>query len=52
MTARPTKLALEDDTFPTGRAFGEVVFNNIIGFQEVLTNPTDTGQTVCITYTS
>jgi carbamoyl-phosphate synthase small subunit len=58
MTARPAKLALEDGTIYTGRAFGasgerfgEVVFNtSMTGYQEVLTDPSYTGQIVCMTY--
>jgi carbamoyl-phosphate synthase small subunit len=52
------KLALEDGTVYTGRAFGatgekfgEVVFNtSMTGYQEVLTDPSYTGQIVCMTY--
>jgi len=52
------KLALEDGTVFTGRAFGahaetngEVVFNTIMtGYQEVLTDPSYTGQIVTMTY--
>lgn len=52
------KLALEDGTIFTGRAFGalgrrwgEVVFNtSMIGYQEVLTDPSYRGQIVCMTY--
>jgi carbamoyl-phosphate synthase small subunit len=58
MTARQAKLALEDGTVYTGRAFGasgetfgEVVFNtSMTGYQEVLTDPSYTGQIVCMTY--
>src|SRR5689334_3812535 len=58
MTARPAKLALEDGTVYSGRAFGasgekfgEVVFNtSMTGYQEVLTDPSYTGQIVCMTY--
>jgi carbamoyl-phosphate synthase small subunit len=58
MTARLAKLALEDGTVYTGRAFGasgerfgEVVFNtSMTGYQEVLTDPSYTGQIVCMTY--
>jgi carbamoyl-phosphate synthase small subunit len=52
------KLALEDGTVFTGRAFGatgerfgEVVFNtSMTGYQEVLTDPSYKGQIVCMTY--
>jgi carbamoyl-phosphate synthase small subunit len=52
------KLALEDGTVCTGRAFGapgetagEVVFNtSMTGYQEVLTDPSYTGQIVTMTY--
>ena len=52
------KLALEDGTVYTGRAFGaagektgEVVFNtSMMGYQEVLTDPSYTGQIVTMTY--
>jgi carbamoyl-phosphate synthase small subunit len=52
------KLALEDGTVYTGRSFGatgdkfgEVVFNtSMTGYQEVLTDPSYTGQIVCMTY--
>jgi len=52
------KLALEDGTVYTGRAFGaaaesagEVVFNtSMTGYQEVLTDPSYTGQIVTMTY--
>jgi carbamoyl-phosphate synthase small subunit len=52
------KLALEDGTVYTGRAFGatgerfgEVVFNtSMTGYQEVLTDPSYKGQVVCMTY--
>src|ERR1700752_3524868 len=52
------KLALEDGTVFTGRAFGapgetfgEVVFNtSMTGYQEVLTDPSYAGQIVCMTY--
>src|SRR5215208_4070009 len=54
----PAKLALEDGTVYTGRAFGapgetlgEVVFNtSMTGYQEVLTDPSYTGQIVTMTY--
>jgi carbamoyl-phosphate synthase small subunit len=57
MTA-PAKLALEDGTVYTGRAFGasgetfgEVVFNtSMTGYQEVLTDPSYRGQIVTMTY--
>lgn len=52
------KLALEDGTVFTGRAFGatgerfgEVVFNtSMTGYQEVLTDPSYKGQIVAMTY--
>src|SRR5688500_7617405 len=52
------KLALEDGTFFTGRAFGhpgttevEVVFNtSMTGYQEILTDPSYKGQIVTMTY--
>ena len=52
------KLALEDGTVYTGRAFGaagetfgEVVFNtSMTGYQEVLTDPSYRGQIVAMTY--
>jgi carbamoyl-phosphate synthase small subunit len=58
MTASIAKLALEDGTVYTGRAFGapgetlgEVVFNtSMTGYQEVLTDPSYTGQIVTMTY--
>jgi carbamoyl-phosphate synthase small subunit len=54
----PAKLALEDGTVysgwafgATGEKFGEVVFNtSMTGYQEVLTDPSYTGQIVCMTY--
>jgi carbamoyl-phosphate synthase small subunit len=52
------KLALEDGTVFTGRAFGargeadgEVVFNtSMTGYQEILTDPSYNGQIVAMTY--
>lgn len=52
------KLALEDGTVYTGRAFGapgeitgEVVFNtSLTGYQEILTDPSYRGQIVTMTY--
>src|SRR3954454_11211111 len=52
------KLALEDGTIFTGRAFGgtgttqgEVVFNtSLTGYQEILTDPSYAGQIVTMTY--
>src|SRR3989337_3342099 len=52
------KLALEDGTVFTGRAFGhvgttegEVVFNtSMTGYQEILTDPSYKGQVVTMTY--
>jgi len=58
-TDRPlAKLALEDGTVFTGRAFGargttqgEVVFNtSMTGYQEILTDPSYKGQIVTMTY--
>src|SRR5438094_893662 len=54
----PAKLALEDGTVYTGRAFGaagetfgEVVFNtSMTGYQEILTDPSYRGQIVTMTY--
>ncbi len=58
MAAQVAKLALEDGTIYTGRAFGasgetfgEVVFNtSMTGYQEVLTDPSYKGQIVAMTY--
>src|SRR5262245_51803784 len=58
MSDRIAKLALEDGTVYTGRAFGafgerfgEVVFNtSMTGYQEVLTDPSYKGQIVAMTY--
>ncbi len=58
MTIEVAKLALEDGTVYTGRAFGasgerfgEAVFNtSMTGYQEVLTDPSYKGQIVCMTY--
>src|SRR5437016_4780722 len=55
---RELKLALEDGTVFTGRAFGaagssegEVVFNtSMTGYQEILTDPSYEGQIVTMTY--
>src|SRR2546421_12680253 len=52
------KLALEDGTVFTGKAFGapgtslgEVVFNtSMTGYQEILTDPSYAGQIVTMTY--
>ena len=52
------KLALEDGTVFTGKAFGsrgesdgEVVFNtSMTGYQEILTDPSYHGQIVAMTY--
>ncbi len=54
----PAKLALEDGTVYSGRAFGargetdgEVVFNtSMTGYQEILTDPSYHGQIVAMTY--
>lgn len=56
--SRICKLALEDGTVFTGRAFGaagtsegEVVFNtSMTGYQEILTDPSYKGQIVTMTY--
>ncbi|MFO0807136.1 MAG: glutamine-hydrolyzing carbamoyl-phosphate synthase small subunit [Gemmataceae bacterium] len=58
MADRLAKLVLEDGTVYTGRAFGsagerfgEVVFNtSMTGYQEILTDPSYTGQIVAMTY--
>ncbi len=58
MADEQAKLALEDGTVYTGRAFGargeaagEVVFNtSMTGYQEVLTDPSYKGQIVTMTY--
>jgi carbamoyl-phosphate synthase small subunit len=58
MSETIAKLALEDGTVYTGRAFGargetfgEVVFNtSMTGYQEVLTDPSYKGQVVAMTY--
>jgi carbamoyl-phosphate synthase small subunit len=58
MSSPLAKLALEDGTVYTGRAFGaagetsgEVVFNtSMTGYQEVLTDPSYKGQIVTMTY--
>src|SRR5438132_12810327 len=58
MSVLLAKLALEDGTVYTGRAFGargekygEVVFNtSMTGYQEVLTDPSYKGQIVTMTY--
>ncbi|GAC1617930.1 MAG: glutamine-hydrolyzing carbamoyl-phosphate synthase small subunit [Candidatus Acidiferrum sp.] len=55
---RPATLALEDGRVFNGRAAGavarrggEVVFNtSLTGYQEVFTDPSYTGQIVCLTY--
>ncbi len=55
---RPAKLALADGTIFTGHAFGadgevfgEVVFNtSLTGYQEILTDPSYSGQIVTMTY--
>ena len=57
-TEKVVKLALEDGTVFTGRAFGasgtsegEVVFNtSMTGYQEILTDPSYKGQIVTMTY--
>src|SRR5437764_7935203 len=58
MAEQVAKLALADGTVysgwafgATGEKFGEVVFNtSMTGYQEVLTDPSYTGQIVCMTY--
>ena len=58
MNSTPAKLALEDGTVYAGRSFGargetagEVVFNtSMIGYQEVLTDPSYKGQIVTMSY--
>ncbi|HET6423124.1 MAG TPA: carbamoyl-phosphate synthase domain-containing protein, partial [Planctomycetaceae bacterium] len=58
MVAAEAKLALEDGSVFTGRAFGasgevfgEVVFNtSMTGYQEILTDPSYCGQIVTMTY--
>ncbi len=58
VTMDTAKLALEDGTVFTGRAFGargeidgEVVFNtSMTGYQEILTDPSYHGQIVTMTY--
>jgi carbamoyl-phosphate synthase small subunit len=58
VSSKVAKLALEDGTVFTGRAFGaegersgEVVFNTAMsGYQEVLTDPSYKGQIVTMTY--
>ncbi len=58
MTMATAKLALEDGSVFTGRAFGargeiegEVVFNtSMTGYQEILTDPSYHGQIVAMTY--
>jgi carbamoyl-phosphate synthase small subunit len=57
-STRVAKLALEDGTIFTGKAFGhsgtsegEVVFNtSMTGYQEILTDPSYKGQIVTMTY--
>ena len=58
MTTRPAKLALANGTIFAGEAFGadgevqgEVVFNtSMTGYQEILTDPSYSGQIVTMTY--
>jgi carbamoyl-phosphate synthase small subunit len=58
MSSAPAKLALADGTVftgtrfgATGEVFGEVVFNtSMTGYQEILTDPSYTGQIVTMTY--
>lgn len=55
---RPALLALEDGTFFRGRCagaegecFGEIVFNtSMVGYQEIVTDPSYAGQIVTLTY--
>ncbi len=57
LMSKPAKLALVDGTVYTGRAFaaegeifGEVVFNtSMTGYQEILTDPSYSGQVVLMT---
>ena len=57
-TPRPALLALEDGTCfrgygcgAPGEAFGEVVFNtSMVGYQEIVTDPSYAGQIVTLTY--
>ena len=58
MTARESRLVLEDGTVFEGRAFGhlgpaagEVVFNTgMVGYPEALTDPSYYGQILVLTY--
>ena len=58
MTTRPAKLALANGKIFSGEAFGadgevhgEVVFNtSMTGYQEILTDPSYSGQIVTMTY--
>ena len=58
MAGRPGKLVLENGQIFTGEAFGaegevdgEVCFNtSMTGYQEILTDPSYTGQIVTMTY--
>src|SRR3989338_2371128 len=58
MFKRPAILALEDGRIfhgysfgAEGEAYGEVVFNtSLMGYQEILTDPSYKGQMVCMTY--
>ena len=58
MATRPAKLVLANGKIYTGTAFGadgevhgEVVFNtSMTGYQEILTDPSYTGQIVTMTY--
>jgi len=58
MAGRPAKLALANGVVYSGEAFGadgevdgEVVFNtSMTGYQEILTDPSYTGQIVTMTY--
>ena len=58
MKEHPAKLALQDGSIYTGRAFGaegtrtaEIVFNtSMAGYQEILTDPSYAGQIVTMTY--
>src|SRR5712672_634008 len=58
LNRKPAVLALEDGRAFRGRswaaegeAYGEIVFNtSMMGYQEVLTDPSYAGQIVCMTY--
>src|SRR3954454_18922765 len=58
MTARLAELGVEDGTGYSGRDFGQagerggegVLYTSMTGYQEVLTDPSYTGQITCMTY--